>query len=82
MHSPITSRTRAIAPLFLLFAASSCHSPPSTLADDPPEVVATAAAARASSVRNADPELLRIAIPADDVTALTAFLRALDEDYD
>jgi cytochrome c peroxidase len=40
------------------------------------------AAARASSVRNGDPELRRIAITADDVTALTAFLRALDEDYD
>ena len=42
----------------------------------------TSAAARASSVRNGDPELRRIAISAADATALTAFLRALDEDYD
>src|SRR4051812_46698567 len=39
MRSPITSRAGAIAPLFLLCAASSCQSPPSTPADDPPEVV-------------------------------------------
>ena len=44
--------------------------------------VTTSAAARASSVRNGDPELSRVAITADDVTALTAFLRALNEDYD
>ena len=29
-------------------------------------------------VRNGDPELSRVAITADDVTALTAFLRALE----
>jgi hypothetical protein len=44
--------------------------------------VATSAAARASSVRNGDPELSRVAITADDVRALTAFLGALNEDYD
>jgi hypothetical protein len=44
--------------------------------------VTTSAGARAGSVRNGDPELARIAITAGDVTALTAFLRALDEDYD
>ena len=44
--------------------------------------VTTSAAARAASLRNGDPELLRVAITADDVTALTAFLRALNEDYD
>jgi hypothetical protein len=44
--------------------------------------VTTSAAARALSVRNGDAELSRIAITADDVTALTAFLRALNEDYD
>ena len=44
--------------------------------------VTTSAAARAASVRNGDAELARIAITADDVTALTAFLRALNEDYD
>jgi len=44
--------------------------------------VTTSAAARAASVRNGDSELLRIAITANDVTALTAFLRALNEDYD
>jgi len=40
------------------------------------------AAARAASVRNGDDQLARVAIVDDDVTALTAFLRALNEDYD
>ncbi|HWJ55018.1 MAG TPA: hypothetical protein VNR90_02355 [Vicinamibacterales bacterium] len=42
----------------------------------------TSAAARAASVRNGDAELARVAITAADVTSLTAFLRALNEDYD
>lgn len=40
------------------------------------------AAARAGAVRNADGELARIALTGADVSALTAFLRALNEDYD
>jgi hypothetical protein len=44
--------------------------------------VRASALARDAGVRNGDPELGRIAIGDDDVTALAAFLRALNEDYD
>ncbi len=40
------------------------------------------ALARAGAVRNAAPELSGIALTADDVEPLAAFLRALNEDYD
>jgi hypothetical protein len=33
-------------------------------------------------LRNADPELIRISLDEQDLTALAAFLRSLDEDYD
>jgi cytochrome c peroxidase len=38
--------------------------------------------ARAGLLRNAAPELLDIHLTDDDVTALVAFLQALDEDYE
>jgi cytochrome c peroxidase len=38
--------------------------------------------ARAGKVRNADRELLRIFLTADDVPAVEAFLRSLNEDYE
>jgi cytochrome c553 len=41
-----------------------------------------AALARAGTLRNADPELARIRLSDDDVTALAAFLRSLNEDYE
>jgi cytochrome c peroxidase len=44
--------------------------------------VQTSDQARAGLVRNADPELSRIQLSEDDVAALAAFLRALDEDYE
>ena len=52
------------------------------LEDAPRHYLTMSAAARAGSVRNGDSELTRIALTADDVTSLAAFLRALDEDYD
>ncbi len=39
-------------------------------------------AARSGRLRNGDPELARIAISDDDASALVAFLRSLDEDYE
>jgi hypothetical protein len=39
MRSPITARTKALAPMLLIVAAPSCHPPPSAPAEDPPEVV-------------------------------------------
>mgnify|MGYP006388308041 CR=1 FL=1 len=38
--------------------------------------------ARAGLVRNGAPELLGIALGDEDVAALSAFLRSLDEDYE
>lgn len=38
--------------------------------------------ARAGMLRHADPELARVRLDAQQVTALAAFLRALNEDYD
>ena len=38
--------------------------------------------ARDGKLRNADPEIARIAISDRDFTALAAFLRALNEDYE
>ena len=38
--------------------------------------------ARAGELRNGDPELRRISLDEQDIVALTAFLSALDEDYD
>jgi cytochrome c553 len=38
--------------------------------------------ARAGQLRNGDPELTRISLNEDDIAALAAFLRSLDEDYD
>jgi cytochrome c peroxidase len=40
------------------------------------------AAARAGTVRNGDSELARIAMSSADIAPLSAFLRALNEDYD
>ncbi len=40
------------------------------------------ALARAGQLRNADPELSRISLDEQDIAALAAFLRSLDEDYD
>jgi len=37
--------------------------------------------ARAGQLRNGDPELVRISLDEQDVVALAAFLRSLDEDY-
>ena len=53
-----------------------------TLEDAVRHYVNVSAGARAATVRNGDGELERIAITGADVTALTAFLRALNEDYD
>jgi hypothetical protein len=53
-----------------------------TLEDTARHYLTTSTAARAGMVRNGDSELARIAISADDVTSLAAFLRALNEDYD
>jgi cytochrome c peroxidase len=44
--------------------------------------IASSALARQAGLRNADPALLHIHISAPEVEALTAFLRALNEDYD
>ena len=40
------------------------------------------ALARDGKLRNADPELTRISLDEQDIAALAAFLRSLDEDYD
>ncbi len=40
------------------------------------------ALARDGQLRNADPELSRISLDEQDIAALAAFLRSLDEDYD
>jgi cytochrome c peroxidase len=37
--------------------------------------------ARAGQLRNGDPELARISLDEQDIAALAAFLRSLDEDY-
>jgi len=39
------------------------------------------ALARAGQLRNGDPELTRISLDEQDIAALAAFLRSLDEDY-
>jgi cytochrome c peroxidase len=44
--------------------------------------IASSALARQAGLRNADPALQHIHISAPEVEALTAFLRALNEDYD
>jgi cytochrome c peroxidase len=44
--------------------------------------VQVSAQAHDGTLRNPDPEVARIAIGAEDVEALSAFLRALDEDYE
>jgi hypothetical protein len=53
-----------------------------TLEDAVRHYVRTSAAARATSIRNGDSELSRIALTQSDATNLAAFLRALNEDYD
>src|SRR5262249_25171864 len=44
--------------------------------------VTTSPVVRGGTVRNGDSELVRMALTDADVTSLTAFLRALNEDYD
>jgi hypothetical protein len=53
-----------------------------TLEDAVRHYVTTSAAVRAGTVRNSAAELDRTALADADVTSLTAFLRALNEDYD
>lgn len=53
-----------------------------TLEDTVRHYQVISAMARAGRVRNAAPELRGIHLTEDDVTAVTAFLRALNEDYD
>ncbi len=53
-----------------------------TLADVVRFYQASSALARAGQLRNAAPELRRIVLGAEDVEPLTAFLRALNEDYE
>lgn len=53
-----------------------------TLADAARHYQAVAALARAGSLRNGAPELGGIALGEDDIAALAAFLRSLDEDYE
>jgi hypothetical protein len=47
-----------------------------------PHYLAVSSAARGAEVRNGDGELARMAIVAGDLAPLSAFLRALNEDYD
>jgi cytochrome c peroxidase len=54
----------------------------STLEDAVAFYVRSSDLARAGMLRNAAPELLDIQLTDDDVTALVAFLQALDEDYE
>jgi cytochrome c553 len=44
--------------------------------------VRMAALARSGQLRNGDPKLSQISLDEQDITALAAFLRSLDEDYD
>jgi hypothetical protein len=41
-----------------------------------------AALERTGQLRNGDPELIHISLDEQDMAALAAFLRSLDEDYD
>jgi hypothetical protein len=38
--------------------------------------------AKHGQLRNADPELMHVSLDEEDIAALAAFLRSLDEDYD
>jgi len=64
------------------FAAAIDEGGDDALEDVVRHHVTTSAAVRAGAVRNGAPELNRVALIDADATSLTAFLRALNEDYD
>lgn len=74
-------RKRAIRPRWFQSAPYLHTGQKDTLEDVVRFYVASAGLARASLLRNAAPELSAMVLTVDDVEALAAFLRSLNEDY-